>query len=260
MSSAGGKAWTRRSAEQGIATHEANNFECYPYKDYEAARWSADAAKRAKQAAKEGTNGRRRRRDKTKVEIPVELGGHNVQQVASGKGWFCTNCKARTRTRIKLATQRCDRTSAKKWGLGEVKANELKSTWGSANGKGHSTLKSGSITWCGVCGCFAETRANGLVGKCAGGPPKQMGSGRRRAQRNRLRAGRHPVTGARLPAATRFDGSLVNGNGTYSQLRAKDGKATNGISNISLLEFISPVSRQSANRQVKAGMRRRNLN
>ena len=100
----------------GIATHEANNFEQFPYKDSEAARWRADAAKRKKLEAKKGLDGRRRRAEKGKrPELLPHQGGHDLCKVASGKGWFCLVCKARTATRQKLAVLRCDGTSGKKW-------------------------------------------------------------------------------------------------------------------------------------------------
>ena len=60
----------------GIATHEANHFNCFPYKDSESARWRAEAAKRAKDEAKRGIDGRRRRYAKEKCpELLPHQGG-----------------------------------------------------------------------------------------------------------------------------------------------------------------------------------------
>ena len=92
----------------GISTHAANNFERFPFKDSEAARWRADAAKRARNNAKIGIDGRRKRSNKLKDEIVVEQGGHHLIPLASGKGWFCSQCKARTKVRKKLATSKCE--------------------------------------------------------------------------------------------------------------------------------------------------------
>ena len=201
----------------GISTHAANNFESFPFKDSEAARWRADAAKRARSNAKTGTDGRRKRGNKLKDEIAVEQGGHHLIPLASGKGWFCLQCKARTKVREKLATSKCEGVSTKQWAVTETKMMQNESTWGTAEGRRHIGLKSGSITWCGSCGCFAETRANGLSGECNGPPPKEQGSGGRRAQLNKLRSGLHPVTGARLPAVRMLDGKAVDGEGTYQR-------------------------------------------
>jgi len=53
-----------------------------------------------------------------------------------------------------------------------------------------------------------------------------MGSGGRRAQLTRLRAGRHPVSGEPLPNATWPDGTDLKGVGTYSRLAKKNGSST----------------------------------
>ena len=86
----------------GIATHEANNFDHFPYKDSEAARWRAETAKRAKFEARKGIDGRRRRNEKKVLpELLPHEGGHDLWKVSSGKGWFCMKCKARTACRKK---------------------------------------------------------------------------------------------------------------------------------------------------------------
>ena len=62
----------------GIATHESNNFECFPYKDSEAARWRAEAARRAKDEAKKGIYGRRRRYAKEKRPSCYRIKGGTI--------------------------------------------------------------------------------------------------------------------------------------------------------------------------------------
>ena len=79
--------------------------------------------------------------------------------------------------------------------------------------------RSGPIDWCGVCGCFAETRAGGLTGECKGLPSQQLGIGRSSLNRlNSLRAGLHPVTFAQLPEATKLNGEALQGDGVYTRL------------------------------------------
>ena len=91
--------------------------------------------------------------------------------------------------------------------------------------RSHAVMKSGDILWCGKCGCFAETRANGLAGDCPGLPPAQLGSGGRKAQLTRLRNGLRPVTMGRLPTATWANGDPLQGEGKYSRLKVKIGQA-----------------------------------
>ena len=45
----------------GVATYEASNHTAFPFRDSEAARWRANAARRAKDNARAGVDGRRRR-------------------------------------------------------------------------------------------------------------------------------------------------------------------------------------------------------
>ena len=125
-------------------------------------------------------------------------------------------CKARTACREKLAVLRCKISAVKKW-------TEL--THSSSQGRQHAPRKFGPIIWCGVCGCFAETRANGLTGMCKGMPPQQLGPGGRRAQLNNLRAGLHPVTYARLPETTKLNGDRLQGDGVYSRLKQTNSEA-----------------------------------
>ena len=126
----------------GRATHEANSHSEFPFRDSEASRWQADAAKRARENAKKGIDGRKRRTPKTKKTINFEQGEHDLQPVASGKGWFCTVCKASTKHKGKLATSKCSKVSAKTWG-GATSSKEPKGlettvdkNWGTGIGVG----------------------------------------------------------------------------------------------------------------------------
>ena len=128
----------------GIATHEVNNFEHYPYKDSEAARWRAEAATRAKREPGQGIDGRRSRHKKKEArELQPHEGGHDLRQVASGKGWFCMTCKARIASRKKLAVLRWGRNATKEW---------MEPTRNTSQGRRHTLQKSGPIIWCGACG------------------------------------------------------------------------------------------------------------
>ena len=161
----------------GVATYEASNHSDFPFRDSEAARWRANAAKRARENAKNGIDGRRRKTGPP-VEVAADEGGHMLEQVASGKGWFCTTCRARAKVRNKLATTKCSKAGSKEWlGLGgtgvQVRGDGGWNSWGSgqAGGRQHKRARSGTIVWCTACGCFAETRANGLSGECI--PPRR---------------------------------------------------------------------------------------
>ena len=79
-------------------------------------------------------------------------------------------------------------------------------------------LKSGSVVWCTICGSYAESKAVGLHFACTGPPVRTFGTGGRYAQLHRLRASRHPVTGAIIPAATELDGTPVVRSQGYARL------------------------------------------
>jgi hypothetical protein len=203
----------------GVATHAANNHLSFPYRDSEAAQWRANAARRARNNAKAGIDGRRRKRPK-QSEVAADEGGHVLAMVASGKGWFCTVCRMRTRTRKRLAITKCSKAGTKTWLKAEpdkVVSGTGIQEWGSGRGgeRQHRLARSGTIVWCSTCGCFAETRANGLIGSCSGPPPRSQGSSGRRSQLNRLNANLHPVTCTGIPPAKRIDGTGIMGDGTY---------------------------------------------
>ena len=202
----------------GIATHQANNFEDYPSTDSKAARWRAEAAKRAKSDARMGIDGRRRRRKKEEMpELLPHEGGHDLWKVSSGKGWFCMTCKTRTACRKKLAVLRCISSAAERW---------TEAQGDSSHGRRHAMRRSGPIDWCGVCGCFAETRASGLKGFCKGLPSQQLGIGHSSLDRlNNLRAGLHPVIFTQLPEATQLNGEALQGDGVYTRLMQPNGGA-----------------------------------
>ena len=80
----------------GIASHAANELAEYPFKDSEASRWRADAAKRAKANAKCGADGRRKKGKGGRVIIEPGNGGHEVVKAATGRGWLCVTCRRRT--------------------------------------------------------------------------------------------------------------------------------------------------------------------
>ena len=196
----------------GIATHQANNSPEFPYRDSEAARWKAKAAQRRKMEAREGLDGRRSRRGQ-RTELAPEQGGHNLVRAAVGKSWLCTICKVRSTERQRLSMRKC-RGYCNKTAISTSKDDE--------HDRVHTLLKSGTLTWCGICGAFSESRVGRLKRTCMGPPPRQLGSGGVRAQLERLRAGKHPVTVLPLPLTTKVDGTPVK-TGGYSRL---SGRAT----------------------------------
>ena len=204
----------------GVVTHEANSSTMYPFSDSESARWKAEAAQRRKSEAKQGADGRRSRLQRLrKKAIPPHEGGHVLVRAATGRGWICSTCRQRTLVKATLEAKKC--TAAKKaWDVDGGSQEKVEGT------RQHVIQTSGTVKWCGVCGSFAETRAQRLTkGQCslapAGGGP--------RAQLMKLRAGKHPVTGATLPQARWGDGTLVQGTGTYARLNGKQAPAPDGF-------------------------------
>ena len=197
----------------GQATFAANNWDSYPFRDNEAARWKATAAQRRRLNKKAGIDGRRRKQPRpSKKTISASKGGHRIVAALSGGGWLCTSCKCRSAKRWKLATTRCGGSR----------------TWPQTPGapdsgsRRHWLIDSGTVQWCGTCGCFAETRHNKrMLADCPGPPPRSGTQGGVRQQLMKLRAGVHPVTGRRLPMAIDSDGNAVQGDGTYARLQVK---------------------------------------
>ena len=187
-----------------MATHLANSSETFPYRDSEAARWKAKAAQRRKADAKNGIDGRKRRTNRQTAEnLTLQQGGHHLVKAETGHGWLCTSCRMRSVNKKRPSVRRCQ---GAKQCIGSGRSNE---------GKPHSLLMSGSIIWCGVCGSFTESRIGRLKSMCRGPPPQQMGSGGVRAQLQRLRAGKHPVTMQGLPQTKWVDGTPVRSNAGY---------------------------------------------
>ena len=171
-------------------------------------------------------------------------------RAATGHGWVCTVCKERSMARRKLAAKRC---------------RQIKDRWMTAAGGGgaderndgmrrHVLRVSGTVTWCGVCGAFAETRARRLLSSCNG--PPRFGAGGPRAQLLYLRVSIHPVTHKRLPQATWCDGSAIEGTGMYQRrLGSTEGDQAEGFTLYSLEAFPTPQPPEGRS----AATKRRNL-
>ena len=95
-------------------------------------------------------------------------------------------------------------------------------------------VESGTVQWCDTCGAYAESRTSRrMAGICRGPPPAAAGKGGMRQQLMALKAGRHPVTGLRMPAPCSSNAAL--GSGTYTRLRPHPG-AGQGSSDESSVE------------------------
>ena len=179
----------------GIATQAAGNHSQFPFRDSEASRWRAVAAQRNRAAKKMGTDGRRRRAAKPIREvIPAAKGGRLIGMALSGRCWLCTKCKARSASRAKLAATRC--------GGSGTKLRDATAVLGPPPevGRRHVLVESGTMQWCDTCGTYSESRTSRrMVNVCPGPPPVSAGRGGMRQQLMALKAGRHPVTGLRLP-------------------------------------------------------------
>ena len=198
----------------GTATLEANDMPAYPFSDSESSRWRADAAQRARANARNGVDGRRRRRPrKSRLTVGPSEGGHDVVRSAAGGGWICKVCFKRSVTKWKLTAAKCGGASTSR--------REYDGTMGSGKSgerqNNHMLLKAGTVTWCGTCGAFAETKANRLRRACMGPPPQQHGTGGMRSQLVLLRAGLHPATRERLPQSTWMDGTALRSLHGYAR-------------------------------------------
>ena len=201
----------------GIATQAAGNHAHFPYRDSEASRWKAVAAQRKKANNKEGIDGRKKKGPKAaKKIIPVSEGGHHVELAMSGHCWICTKCKARSTSRISLATSKCGGISVKPLA---VVAAAVKSK-PADGGRRHVLIEAGSVQWCDTCGTYAESRTSKrMAGVCLGPPPFAAGKGGMRQQLMALKAGKHPVTGHWLPSPSSSVAPV--GKGTYATLKPK---------------------------------------
>ena len=124
-------------------------------------------------------------------------------------------------------------------------------------GKPHSLLMSGNIIWCGVCGSFTESRIGRLKSMCRGPPPQQMGSGGVRAQLQRLRAGKHPVTMQELPQTKWVDGTPVRSVSGYLRRDGRE-EVDEGFIKYTPVDLPDPKPRP-CNEDVEAEHRRRLL-
>jgi hypothetical protein len=163
--------------------------------DSEAARWKSDeAAVERRKAKKLGSSAKPL---VTKVFArPVSLGGHSLvlEHKSERRGWRCTVCKCASGQWRTIAPNRCEGSAAVRW----AHKAQLLAEHGVAVGGGHSRLLSGDVMWCGTCGCYADGKAVGLAAPCAG-PPAKNGHGGMWGQLKKLRACKHPRTGAPLP-------------------------------------------------------------
>lgn len=107
------EAWKAKMAEVkeramwiGVATFEANSSKTFPFTDSESSRWKADAARRRREEAKKGIDGRRtRKRKASRATLKPEDGGHTVVRATGCRGWICSVCRVASMVKAKLETQ-----------------------------------------------------------------------------------------------------------------------------------------------------------
>jgi hypothetical protein len=123
---------------------------------------------------------------------PAELGGHVVRK--RGLHSVCTQCLGASCDHRAFAAKRCRGSAVLLWAQRAARDAEA----AVEDGGGHVRRLTAGVLWCDACGAFAEERARGLARPCRGHPSEETASRRR----DRLRAGRHPVTGAVLVGTT----------------------------------------------------------
>ena len=159
--------WTAR------VTAEANNHSLPPYRDSTASKVKGDEARKKrkldKQNRKEG-NGGGKTVKKVVVARPTQLGGHRlVKTDTEGKrsGWRCSLCKGTTAKWTSMAAGKCIGSMADKW----AKANVARANRNEMIGPGHQlVLSEDGVTWCLMCGRYADAKAVGLTEQCKGVP------------------------------------------------------------------------------------------
>ena len=176
--------------------------------------------------------------------IPTAKGGHSIELALSGNCWMCITCRGRSTSWRKLATSSCSPTKVKEL----TKLVAVDGIKDGSSGRRHTMVASGAVHWCETCGCFAESRTNKrMQAACPGPPHAAAGNGWMRQQLMALRAGLHPVTGMRLPAAS---GSTTMGSGTYTRLKPKEGKGGDFIPYVpTVFEASLPTGGESAERK-----------
>ncbi len=135
-------------------------------------------------------DGRRRRGGggaRGQADRPPQLGGHSITAV--GERWLCVVCRRMSAKRCALSGRRCRGSAAENWALPAQRAADAE------HGKRHNMDATGKVIWCLVCGSYADRWAVRLARSCPGPPSK---SACRRTALNRLRQGRHAVSGEKL--------------------------------------------------------------
>ena len=163
----------------GRATFAANNGQGEGIRDTTAVRKDREGGYKQEKQKKEATE----------VTVrPVQLGGHMLEE-ENGE-WRCSTCWKRSRRWERIARGRCSEAAARMW----AKRAMVLGGQGGTDGAGHRRAAYGKLTWCTLCGAYAEKWAVGLAAPCRGQPkaPSQV------RVLNRLRRARHPRTNAVL--------------------------------------------------------------
>ena len=122
-----------------------------------------------------------------RIQPYCNLGGQQI-------GWSCDRCRAWTRTPQALerwARIPCNAQKCVKWGLQARQQCWLV--------QGHPIMKAGSVLWCLRCGKYTESSLKGLKMRCEGRPANP-------SRHNKLKQGRHPITGKYLGEPSRAMG------------------------------------------------------
>ena len=182
------------------ATLLANGRTSEPARDTQASRLKAAAAaadKRKLAAARifngtlyRGWNPQTGKRT-TVLQRSAANGGHNLQRC--DKGWRCSTCKVTSATWASLATQSCKGHATDRWA--GVALNRTQP--GDGADTVHKLVVSEPLTWCYVCGGYAESAPLLLTRPCKGKPRQDRRCARRR-QLQALRDGKHPETRIKL--------------------------------------------------------------
>ena len=228
----------------GMATHAAGNHPQFPFRDSEASRWKAVAAQRKRAERKAGIDGRRKKGAKPAIKvIPTAKGGHTIELALSGHCWLCTRCKTRSTSWVNLATSKCSGAGAKP--LTTIAATmDCNPVVGDRR---HILIESGTVQWCDTCGTYAESRTSQrMMNVCPGPPPAAARKGGMRQQLMALKAGRHPVTGIRLPAPS---SNSALGSGTYALLKPSPSVDSSFVPYEPLVEKMASPSGISAERK-----------
>lgn len=177
----------------GRAVNLACNVEAFPFKDNEASRMRANAAKTNRDKQRQQKKDRKTQESEAVEHLSGRHGPQKVMHVSGIRsGWRCMVCRRMSSTKAKLELQHCRGPVARKW---EALAANV-AVVAKKQGDGHTRVHSGEVIWCSTCGAYADKKAH-----------KGVHYGGMCGQLRKLMRKIHPETGELMQEHCNTDGS-----------------------------------------------------